>query len=68
MAQPAPRMMSAPAPKRNVVERTVGSAISGVTRVLARRVDQRHGRKRYMVPAGLSRRTNSAYGTNDRGK
>lgn len=46
MAQPAPRMISAPAPNRRVVESTAGNAIAGSTRVLARRVDHMHGRKR----------------------
>lgn len=46
MAQPAPRIIRAPAPNRRVVESTVGNAIAGSTRVLARRVDHMHGKKR----------------------
>lgn len=46
MAHPAPRMIRAPTPNSKVVERTVGNAIAGSTRVLARRVDHMHGKKR----------------------
>lgn len=46
IAQPAPRMMRAPVPKRRVVVRTVGRGVAGSMRVLARRVDHMQGRKR----------------------
>lgn len=68
MLQPAPRMMSAPAKKSVAVPRTERGDAIGIARGAARSVEKRHGKKRYIVPAGLSRRMSSAYGTHDWGR
>lgn len=68
MLQPAPRMMSAPEKKRAAVPMTERGDDIGVARGAARSVEKRHGKKRYIVPAGLSMRISSAYGTHDEGR
>lgn len=67
MVQPAPRMMKAPATKSAEVPRTLAAEAGGRASGAASSVLNRHGRNRYSVPAGLSRRDSSAYGISGAG-
>jgi len=60
--------MRAPEKKSAEVPRTERGLAMGVVRGAARSVENRHGKNRYIVPAGLSRRVSSAYGTHAEGR
>ena len=66
--QAAPRKRALPTRKKAFVERRTAGDTTGVAIEAASNVPKTHGRNRYVVPAGLSSRISSAYGTHGVGR